>query len=87
MNFLKYYLLLGECRFCQLPASLSQSLTVGLRVVCVQAGELLLAPPLRSVPPLLPARLATGGSPTTELLFGTLPQVTGESEAGAWQVR
>ena len=56
-------------------------------MMCVQAGELLLAPPLRSVPPLLPARLATGGSPTTELLFGTLPQLAEESEAGAWQVR
>ena len=58
-----------------------------LKVVCVQAGELLLAPPLRSVPPLLPAHLATGSSPTTELLFGTLPQLSEDSEAGAWQVQ
>ena len=48
--------------------------------MCVQAGELLLPPPLRSAPPLLPARLSPGGS------FAPLPKMAGEGEADTWQV-
>ena len=52
----------------------------------VQAGELLLPPPLRSAPPLLPARLSPAGSSTPDLMFAPLPQMAGEGEAEAWQV-
>jgi len=54
--------------------------------IYVQAGELLLAPPLQSAAPLLPARLRAAASATSDLLFGPLPQAGNDTETAAWQV-
>jgi hypothetical protein len=51
-----------------------------------QAGELLLAPPLQSALPLLPAQLRAAGATTGDLVFGHLPQAGDDTEVAAWQV-
>ena len=51
-----------------------------------QSGELLLAPPLQSAAPLLPARLRGAGLAASDLLFGPLPQAGEDTETAAWQV-
>ena len=50
-----------------------------------QAGELLLAPPLQSAAPLLPARRRGAGLAVSDLLFGPLPQAGEDTETAAWQ--
>ena len=52
----------------------------------VQAGELLLAPPLQSAAPLLPAQLRAASTATGDLVFGHLPQAGDDTEVTAWQV-
>ena len=43
-------------------------------------------PPLRSMPPLLPACLAHADTPAAEMLFGSMQHTTHDSEENSWQV-
>ncbi|KAK9806237.1 hypothetical protein WJX72_006789 [[Myrmecia] bisecta] len=69
-----------------LAATLCQLASEVQEGVC-QAGELFLPPPIQTTQPLLPAKAATDGVSSSELLFGPLPGAEqGATEAEAWQV-